>query len=80
MISGNVPIKGEHAASAVKKQNKTKNFPPEEDMYLKPGIKKYGLKSWSSILKYSAYKFQPTRTRDFLRMRATSSGFRKNNK
>ena len=61
----------------MKKQNKTKNFPPEEDMYLKPEIEKYG---WSSILKDSAYKFQPTRTRDFLRMRATSSGFRKNNK
>ena len=61
----------------MKKQNKTKNFPPEEDMYLKPGIEKYG---WSSILKDGAYKFQPARTRDFLRMRATSSGFRKNNK
>ena len=45
-------------------------FTPEEDVYLKAGIKRHGYGQWSAILKDSRYKFQKGRTGNSLLNRA----------
>ena len=72
----NVKIKREVAGNQVKKPRNTK-FSTEEDNFLKEGIKRYGQKSWSLILKDNNFEFHQSRTRDSLRMRADSASFRK---
>ena len=52
-------------------------FTRAEDQCLKKGIEKYGKKSWSLILKDTAFQFHSTRTRDSLRMRADTATFKK---
>ena len=47
-----------------------KRFSPEEDKYLRLGVAKYGNSSWSKILHDKNNKFNPSRNRDSLRMRA----------
>ena len=49
-------------------------FSQTEDGYLRSGVVKYGNSSrkWADILKDDEYKFHPSRTRDALRMRATT--------
>ena len=53
---------------------KLENVLVTEDGYLKAGIEKYASssKKWSDILQDGDYKFHPCRTRDTLRMRATT--------
>ena len=54
------------------KGKKGPKYTKEEDAYLKQGITKYGKSNWSRILRDPEYKFHPKRTRDGLRMRATT--------
>ena len=76
-ISSSVEIKREVAAIVTKRPSKNVKFTIEEDRFLKQGITKYGLKSWSLILKDKEYNFHKCRTRDSLRVRADSIGFKK---
>ena len=57
-------------------------FTTEEDKFLREGVVKYAksMKKWSDILKDANYKFQDGRTRDSLRVRATSLGLDKSKK
>ena len=50
---------------------KLKRFTEEEDIALKEGIKKYGFGRWKEILTDELLKFNPSRTRDTIRCRAT---------
>ena len=54
-------------------------FTTEEDSFLKAGFTKYSKskKKWADILKDSEFKFQEGRTRDSLRVRATTLGLEK---
>ena len=54
-------------------------FTTEEDSYLKIGCAKYSTskKRWADILKDEQFKFQQGRTRDSLRVRATTLGLEK---
>lgn len=54
-------------------------FTAREDDHLREGFKKYGSskKKWSDILKDNTFSFQEGRTRDSLRVRATSLGLEK---
>ena len=54
-------------------------FTTEEDKFLREGFAKYGksMKKWADILKDKDYQFQEGRTRDSLRVRATSLGLDK---
>ena len=58
----------------VEEEQKKLFFSQTEDGYLKAGIEKYASssKKWSDILQDGDYKFHPCRTRDTLRMRATT--------
>jgi len=77
-ISSDVTVKKEKIASTtINKVYKHNKFTKEEDMHLNEGIKKYGRKSWSMILKDKNFKFHASRTRDALRMRAEASAFKK---
>ena len=58
------------------KIGKNKKFISEEDEFWKAGLKKYGPKSWASIFKDQDFHFQPSRTRDALRMGAESRAFK----
>lgn len=59
-----------------------RTFTTEEDKFLRDGFAKYdkSLKKWSDILKDKVYQFQEGRTRDSLRVRATSLGLDKSKK
>ena len=50
---------------------KLKRFTEGEDIALKEGIKKYGFGKWKEILADELLKFNPSRTRDTIRCRAT---------
>ena len=66
--------------SKAKKSNTARNvrFTAEEHRFLKSGIDKHGKRAWSLILKDKQFRFNETRTRDALRMRADSVAFKKN--
>lgn len=57
-------------------------FTKEEDKYLRSGFEKYAKsgKKWSDILNDKEFKFQDGRTRDSLRVRATSLGLGRSKK
>ena len=57
-------------------------FTTEEDKFLREGVVKYekSAKKWADILKDSDYEFKEGRTRDSLRVRATSLGLDKSKK
>ena len=57
-------------------------FTSEEDGFLRAGVKKHSKsnKIWADILHDAEYRFQEGRTRDSLRVRATSLGIRKKKK
>jgi len=77
----NIEIKREVASKQTTKLFKNITFTKEEDIHLRQGIQKYGIKSWAAILKDKDYKFHKSRTRDSLRMRANSAAFKNfNNK
>ena len=54
-------------------------FSTAEDGYLKAGIEKYksSRRKWSDIMKDPEFKFREGRTRDALRMRASTLGLEK---
>ena len=76
-IAKNVNIKREVAEKVLKKSSAYVKFTMDEDKYLYQGIQKYGKKSWAMILKDKEYDFHNSRTRDSLRVRADSAGFKK---
>ena len=59
------------------KAGKNNKFTNEEDEHLNLGIKRYGRKSWASILKDENFNFHKSRTRYSLRVRADSAAFKK---
>jgi hypothetical protein len=69
IVCDDIDVKKEELEDA-----KRVSFTPDEDSFLKDGIKKYGNSKtkWADILKDEEYKFHPTRTRDTLRVRSTS--------
>ena len=69
IVCDDIDVKKEELEDA-----KRVSFTPEEDSFLRDGIKKYGNSKtrWADILKDEEYKFHPTRTRDTLRVRSTS--------
>ena len=52
-------------------------FTTSEDVQLSNGIKKFGRGRWAEILKDGSEVFHTTRTRDALRMRAQTQGFKR---
>ena len=76
-ISCSVEVKKEVASNSIGRAPRHTRFTAKEDQYLREGIKKYGLKSWSLILKDNKFKFHPSRTRDSLRMRSDYVKFKK---
>ena len=76
LISADVDVKKEEAEQQVFVGGKNRRFTAEEDGYLKLGIQKYGKGNWSNILNDPAYKFNPARNRDSLRMRAETCAFK----
>ena len=74
IVSDNIEVKKEEL-----EDSKRITFTPVEDEYIRAGCKKYSTSKskWADILKDPDYKFRPCRTRDTLRVRATSL---KNNK
>ena len=75
-ITNDVEIKKEEAAHHVKPLRKSKRFTADEDGNLKMGIEKYGVGAWSFILHDKSLKFNSNRSRDSLRMRAETCGFK----
>lgn len=69
IVCDDIDVKKEELEDA-----KRVSFTPDEDSFLRDGIKKYGNSKtkWADILKDEEYKFHPTRTRDTLRVRSTS--------
>ena len=69
IVCDDIDVKKEELEDA-----KRVSFTPDEDSFLRDGIKKYGNSKtkWADILKDQEYKFHPTRTRDTLRVRSTS--------
>lgn len=58
--------------------NRTRlTFTDEEDKFLQMGIKKYGRGNWAKLLADKALKFNPSRTRCALRIRADTAGFKR---
>ena len=76
-ISADVELKKEVANNEIRKSNKNVKFSLEEDEHLKQGLKKYGKRNWSCILKDSNFNFHKSRTRDSLRIRADSATFKR---
>ena len=77
-----VEVKKEEAQKQLERQNKpkkinkNKKFSEAEDCFLKQGILKYGKSNWAKILNDAQYRFDSSRTRDTLRMRANSVAFK----
>ena len=78
-ITNDVEVKKEEAEQQVM-SSRSKKFTAEEDQYLKLGIEKYGKSNWSLILHDKNFIFHPKRTRDSLRMRAETCGFKSKRK
>ena len=65
-----IEVKREDLEKEMSHQTRFIRFTPEEDSFLRDGVKKYGLGRWSQILKDVQFHFHKSRTRDSLRMRA----------
>ena len=78
-ITNDVEVKKEEAEQQVT-CSRSKKFTADEDQYLKLGIEKYGKSNWSLILHDKNFIFHPKRTRDSLRMRAETCGFKSRKK
>ena len=74
-ITNDVEVKKEEVEQRVT-CSRSKKFTADEDQYLKLGIEKYGKSNWSLILHDKNFIFHPKRTRDSLRMRAETCGFK----
>ena len=66
----------EVAKRKTKRTSKNVKFCDDEDDFLNIGIKKYGRKSWTMILKDDNFKFHQS-SRDSLKVRADSAAFKK---
>ena len=75
-----IEVKKEELEKEVSQGTRFIRFTPEEDSFLRQGIKKYGLGRWSHILKDAELPFHKSRTRDSLRMRADTLGLSKKRK
>ena len=69
-----VEVKKEEAEKEIARGTRLKRFTPDEDLFLKEGVSKYGVGRWSCILADKGFTFHPARTRDTLRMRADTIG------
>ena len=68
-----------NAASAQLSKKKSLLFTPEEDEYLRHGIRRHGHGKWVAILRDPSYKFKAGRTPNSLLYRASKKGFAKLN-
>lgn len=75
VLSDDIEVKKEELRSG----KRFLTFSKEEDKHLRAGFEKYAksTKKWSDILNSKEYQFQEGRTRDSLRVRATSLGLDK---
>ena len=78
IISDDIEVKKEELRSG----KRFRTFTKEEDKYLRTGFDRYAksTKKWSEILNDKEFQFQEGRTRDSLRVRATSLGLDKGKK
>ena len=78
ILSDDIEVKKEELRSG----KRFLTFTKEEDKYLRTGFSKYAksTKKWSNILNDKELHFQEGRTRDSLRVRATSLGLDKSKK
>ena len=78
VTSDNIEVKKEELRSG----KRFLTFTTEEDKFLRKGVEKYekSTKKWADILKDKDYHFKEGRTRDSLRVRATSLGLDKSKK
>ena len=75
VVEDNLELKTEELASQ-SRPSKTR-FSENEDKNLAKGIRKYGKHSWALILNDSEFSFNSDRTRDSLRVRASSAVFQR---
>ena len=75
-----IEVKKEEAEEQVKSTLGSQRFTEAEDHFLRLGVKKYGYSNWSKILKDKDYEFNPSRTRDSLRIRARTLKLKKKEK
>ena len=75
-----IVVKKEEAEEQVKSTLGSQRFTEAEDHFLRLGVKKYGYSNWSKILKDKDYEFNPSRTRDSLRIRARTLKLKKKEK
>ena len=69
--------KNEPAADVNNRKKKLLLFTPEEDEYLKNGIRRHGFGQWTAILRDPRYMFQKGRTANSLLNRASRKWFTK---
>ena len=68
---GETTTKTQHARQTeVGARRKNVMFTPEEDKYLKPGLKRYGFSQWKAILRDPDFHFHEGRTSNSLLSRA----------
>ena len=75
-----IEVKKEELEKEISHGTRFIRYTPEEDTFLREGVKKYGLGRWSHILKDTLFTFHDSRTRDSLRMRADTIGLSKKRK
>ena len=76
VVQDSLDVKMEDMGSGV--QSRTlKRFSESEDQNLSRGIGKYGKHSWAAILSDKEFSFNKDRTRDSLRVRASSANFKR---
>ena len=73
----NFDNENETPKSQIKKSGKNIKFTDQEDEFLNLGIMKYGRTAWASILRDDSFTFHTSRTRDSLRIRASSAAYKK---
>ena len=74
VVMDDLEVKNEEIAIQTRSLNR---FTENEDKNLAEGIKKYGKHSWALILNDKQFSFNPERTRDSLRVRASSMVFKR---
>ena len=73
IVEDDLEVKNEEMANQTRTLTR---FSEKEDSHLSDGIRKYGSHNWVSILKDKQYSFNQNRTRDSLRVRASSVVFK----
>ena len=80
ICADDIEVKKEELEKELNQGTRFIRYTPEEDSFLRLGVKKYGLGRWSHILKDDQLTFHKSRTRDSLRMRAETIGLSKKRK